>query len=500
MPIYRESQIGSILPAVNEVVLIEKNPVPLINGNSVNGVGVVVQGTKGNTDEIYIVNSMSEYINALGDYITGLDDYLFVQNYFSGGGANLHVVRVASSGTATASVTLTGQSTTGNVVTFSYDSFGTQGNNATVTITNSSVTGYVDLLFREGKNTLSYQKVTTDISDTARYMKTVIDQDVNSFIDVTMVLTDGTLPATGTFSLSGGSNGVLTGASLPDSAYVGTETSNGRTGIELLETTDEITTVICPRSSSTVHTALISHVGDLSLSPRRTIIALPSGTSIDSAVTAMDLIDDDRVQVLYNWVKITNPFTFETQLVNPVAFKASYDVVLSYEQSASQRRLPAVVIGVERVLTNNDVNRLALKRINPIRKQRGAGIVFEKDISSSSEPAREQWSVRKAKDYFALSIEDGLKPFVSRPITPELFAQISSSLSAFLELEARARKIGRSDGSKPYSVLCNSSNNTQSTIQRNRVIVDVEISLLGLADKIFVYLDSGIDKTIVNTN
>ena len=105
-----------------------------------------------------------------------------------------------------------------------------------------------------------------------------------------------------------------------------------------------------------------------------------------------------------------------------------------------------------------------------------------------------------AKDYFALSIEDGLKPFVSRPITPELFAQISSSLSAFLELEARARKIGRSDGSKPYSVLCNSSNNTQSTIQRNRVIVDVEISLLGLADKIFVYLDSGIDKTIVNTN
>jgi hypothetical protein len=46
---------------------------------------------------------------------------------------------------------------------------------------------------------------------------TLVYRDPNKILDVVMGVTNGTLPATGTYLLSGGSNGAITGSALADS-------------------------------------------------------------------------------------------------------------------------------------------------------------------------------------------------------------------------------------------------------------------------------------------
>jgi phage tail sheath protein FI len=497
MTVIREGQEGSIKPDINEVVVIEKEPDIIIAGDSTNGVGAVFQATKGDLNTIYISDSLQTWVSQFGDYLEGLDGYLFAKKFFDANGGVLHGVRVASSGTAKASVSITGTASTGTTLTWNYPSVGTAGNNAIVTVSNASITGYVNIRIQDGTKSTEYIQVTTDITD-SQYLLTLVNRDPNKILDVVMSVTDGTLPATGTYNLSGGSNGAITGSALADSFYVGVETSSGRTGYQVFKETDEIIEVVSDRTSSTVNAGLVAHVNDLSLSPRRAVISFDAGTSVESARTLMDSYNDDKVQVIYPQVYVTNPFTGLSELTSATAFKAGLNSVLSYHLSCSQRALPSSVTKVEFNLTNNDIQRLAEKRISPIRKVRGLGIIYEKDITTSALKAKSQWAIRRAKDFFALSFEDGLRPFISKNITATLLLNISTALKTFLGLEARAGKIGRLDGSQPYGV--GMSRNTSDTAKLGQVLIDTEVSLLGFADKIYVYFDADIEKTIVNTN
>lgn len=497
MTVIREGQEGSILQNINEVVVVEQAPEILVQGDSTNGIGIVFQSTKGNPNEILVADSLTKWTEIFGDYLEGLDGYMEAKNAFDAGAGFIYGVRVVSSGTAKASVSMTGQATTGTVMTWTYPSVGTAGNSAVVTITNSSATGFVDILVRDGLKQTSYLQVTTD-SSSSRYLAPLVNQDSNKVLDLTLAVTNGTLPATGTYTLSGGSNGAITGSALSDTFYVGVETSSGRTGLQVFKETDEVIEVRSARMSDDIITALITHVNDLSLSPRRTTVNFAQGTTVDQAITKMAGINDDKVQVIFPMAVVKNPFSGVEEYVNPSTFKTALDTVLSYNLSASQLTLPNTVIKTEFNLTNGDIQRLAKARITPIRKVRGQGIIYEKDITTSSLKSLEQKSLRKAKDFFALTFEDNLRPFLSKPITGKLLGDAQSALKTFLGLEARAGRIGKLDGSTPYSV--DMSKNTVDTAKQNRILVFIEISLFGFADKIFVYYDASIEKTIVNTN
>jgi hypothetical protein len=503
MAIIRAGQEGSILQDVNEVVIIERSPSPAVQGDTTNGVGLICQNSR-ISDEIEVCSSLTDYAQKCGDYVNpDMDGYLTVKNLFDAGAGEVHVWSATSGDIGYASVTISGSplsvSASGSILKLTAKKGGTHDNNAKLYLTPATVADYFNVTLQNGQEQLTYNKVSTNVSDT-RYIKKLIDRDASSFVDVLMYKTDGSYPITGTYSFTGGTNGTVTGAALPDAAYTGTESGGVRTGIQKFKETDEVVMVISARNSTPINNALIAHVDDLSLSPRRTIISNPAGTSLAAAITSMDIIDDDKVQMVFPNVKVANPFTLETETVSPVPFKAGLDCLLSYEQSAAMLKLPATVTGSEFPLTNNEIQRLAEKRIVPIRKVRGIGIIYEKDITTSSNPEWEAQSTRKAKDYLGMSIEDGLRPYVSKPITPALWRNIKVAISTFLDLEARAGRIGKSDGSTPFSVSVPVSKNTPAIVRSKRVIVEVEVSLLGHADKILVYFNSGVDNTIVTTN
>lgn len=492
MAVVTESTLNLINESVPQLVVVEVASKPQIRGASTNTVGIVGQFTRGELGKIYEVGSLAEASRVLGDYLLGLDGYLFLKNFFDGAGGTAHIIRVASSGTAAASGVLV-DTTSGSlaVATFVFNSVGTHGNATTIKVSNNAITGYVDIQVQNGQEIAVYSKTTTNSAD-SRYLGTLVAQDANKFFSVT-IHQDGVLPISGFTTMSGGSNGTLTGSSLTDSAYVGTDDSNGRTGIEKFEDDDEVIMVVSARSTDTINTALIAHVNQVGVTVRRTIIGFPVGTSKTTAISNMALLDYDKVKVVYPNVKVRNTFSNEIENVSAVSFAAGLDSALTYNLSASQRALPATVLGVEIELNETEVASLTKNRINPITKKKGRGIIFRSDYTTASNPRIAQNFVRKAKDFFILSFDASMQAFLSKPIDSQLWKDIKKTMETFLGIEATAGRIGRSDDAVPYSVKVDSDNNPPAIVQLNKVIVWNQISLKGVSDLIYLYLDVQID-------
>ena len=499
MSIVREDQIGSLNYTTPKVILVEVSQSPNARAASSNVVALVVQAIRGQVGKIYSVGSLIEYEKKLGGYNSNTD-YLYVKNFFDGNGSILKVVRVASTGTMLASVNV---QTTGAVTIFSItaDTVGSWGNSIEAVVSNNPISGYFNISIRNKatQEIKQYNKVTTD-SDDSRYLPTLIASDTGLFFTVAMSLTDGTVPPSAVYTATNGSDGSQVGSSLADSAYVGLESGGVRTGIQAFKASsaEDVSIIVSARNSATINSALLVHVSDIKLSPRRTILINPVGTSVDGAVTSMQTLDNEKAKMAFPYVKVTNPFTGVLETANPVAFDAANDTLLSYHQSASQTAYPATVVELEYELTPNEVDTLTGNRINPIVLRVGRGFIRASDYTTASNPALAQNTVRKAKDFFAKTFYDLLQNFISKPITPKLWKDIRDAMTAFLRNEATNERIGNSSGGAAFGVKVDSENNPTDIVKLNRIRIDTQISLLANSDIIEIYLDASQDKTVTN--
>lgn len=497
MAVVSESQLGSINQSVPQLVIVEIQPNPSIRAARTNVVGVVGQFPLANRNEIYEVGSLADIERKLGGYNSSMDGYYWCKNFFDAGGSILHIAPAMSSGATAATATLYEDNVeqTGAVMSFVMDNLGVKGNDATVKVAQSLVTGYVDITVKlDNQNQSFYPKTTTNSSDD-RYIGKLVNKDANKFFRVVVDQTDGTLPElTGSVSFTGGSNDVV-GDSLDDANYVGLDGGAGaRTGIQLFLEDDEITQIASTRDSDTINTALISHVTNINVVGVKAKVAKPEGTSVSVAANSTATFNYDKVQVHYPYQKVRNVFNGVTGNYSPTAFAAALDSQLNYHLSKTNRQMPAIVIGQEVKLTATDVATLTQNRVNPITyKKAMSSYVHRSDYTTSVNPEISQNFVRKAKDFFILSQETAFALYLGRPIDPELWRGMSSTATRFFQTQASQGFIGKSDGSLPYYIKIDAENNPPSVVQQNNVILWESISLKGVADRIFLYLDVAIE-------
>ncbi len=495
--IIRESQQGLINVSVPQSVIILKEPTASVRAVSTNVVGAVMQLTRGDADKLHEVGSLEEFLVKCGSYKEGFDGYLFAKNFFDTNGGLLVIARAVKEDAVVASVSITGASVSGEVMAMDFDSVGTEGNNTVVTISTSNVAGAFNMNVRNGKQTIQYDNVST-LSTSDRYIYDLVNQDDNRFFELTMTVTNGSVPTSGTYLMTGGTNGTITGASLSDSYYIGSDTVSGRTGIKLFQESDEVVMVGSARSTDDINNELMVHVDDVTLTPRRTIISFPFGTGIDSAVTKAQAISNPRVKIVYPTVGVKNPFSRVKEDVSLVPFALALDSALSYEKSASQVGLNKNVISVEKKFKPSEIAKLTKNQINPVVNKKGRGIIYASDYTTSKNPLESQNSLQKGIDFFSISLDGLVNQYISHDIDQDFWDAVKDAADAFCQTEWDAKKIGRSNGSKPYSNKMNSDNNPQAIVQANTAIMETEISFKGHADLIKIYFSSGIDMTIRN--
>ena len=496
MPIINEDQQGSInFSTPNSYVIVEETPAS-VRTASTNVVGLVCSATRGATDKIHEVGSIEEWEQKLGRFDTTKDGYMFADDFFKTNGGLLEVVRVALSGATTASVFLPqGVSTrgvlTGNVATLAFESIGTDGNQTYVDIAKRPLYGHFDLKVRNGRATNFYETISL-LSTAERYILTVVNQDENRMFNVTANDISGAIPYAGTYQMTGGTDG----GTLTADDYIGLDGVNGRTGIQLFKESDTVLVVASAKVNDDINTALIAHVNDTTLSPRRTVITFPVGTSIDSAVSKANLLNSDKVKIVYPHVKRRNINTRTLEVTSAVPFSTALDSVLPYNVSASNRTVSPIVVGIERKLSPSEVNKLTRNQINPIVTKKGVGIMYASDYTTSKNPELSENTTMKAKQYIGISLDGVLQFYASKNIDDDLFSNVSTAFGNFLQQEQDNKRIGKLGGGKAWSVDISTDNNPTYSVRQNRVNAKVKVSLKGNANTFLISLSARIENEV----
>lgn len=491
--IIREDQQNLIENSVPQSIIIEREPTASVKAISTNIVGVVATLTDGSYEELIDVGSLPEFVEKCGGYEKGSDGYMFAKNHFGRGGGALKFARVKPiSGMVKAQVEIENEAEDETALILENKNYGTNGNNIIATVAKASTAGFYDISVRLGKKNKDYQYVTLD-PDHERYFANLVNEDQDNFFAINDILDDSTLKE-GVYQFSGGNNGVV--ATADD--YVGVEGINGRTALQLFKEDDEVIMVVSAKVHDDINTALIEHVSDPQLTPRRTIITFPIGTSIANAKTKAQTIDNDKVKIIYLHGYVRNTFERQDELVSLIPFATAIDSAMSYEQSASQKVVSPTILKMERKLTPREVADLTKNQINPITNVKEAGIIFRSDYTTAKNPKKAQNAWRKAKDTISLSLDRVNRFYLSQDIDEDLYKAISDSYEAYFDTEWKSKRIGKLNGSRPYSVTISIDNNNTTNAENSEVVAEVEVSLKGLSDKIKVFLRTGVDISIIN--
>ena len=235
------------------------------------------------------------------------------------------------------------------------------------------------------------------------------------------------------------------------------------------------------------------------------ILTGPSGDTIQNAVTtkATAGLDSYAAKLMFgDWVYWRDTTNGITRLVSPQGFVAGRLGNLSPEQSSLNKPIYSVIgsqrsgaPGSAQVTTYSDAELQLLF---------GAGI----DVISNPQPGGAYWGVRcghnsssnaatngdnytRLTNFIASTLAAGMGQFVGRVINANLFQNIRSTQLSYLQALFGQGILGSSDGSTPFSVICDASNNPASRTSLGYVQSDAQVVYQGINEKFIVNMEGG---------
>jgi phage tail sheath protein FI len=105
-------------------------------------------------------------------------------------------------------------------------------------------------------------------------------------------------------------------------------------------------------------------------------------------------------------------------------------------------------------------------------------------------------------NYVAKTLEGGLGYYIGTPISQQLFGNITATLTQFLQNLTGAGLLVTPDGSIPYGVQCNISNNPPSQTNLGIVQANVQAVFPSILEKFLVNLQGGntVTVTVITPN
>jgi uncharacterized protein len=231
----------------------------------------------------------------------------------------------------------------------------------------------------------------------------------------------------------------------------------------------------------------------------------PSGDTITNAVSTMQTagLDCYGVKLMFgDWVYWNDQTNGLIRLVSPQGFVAGRLANLSPEQSSLNKQLYGVV-GTQKSGTpgSSQVNSYSSAELSLLL---GAGI----DVISNPQPGGNYWGVRgghnsssnaatngdnytRLTNYIASTLASGMGQYVGQLINSSLFQNIRSTQLSFLQNLLGQGILGSTDGSAPFSVICDTSNNPNSRTSLGYVQSDAQIQYQAINEKFIVNIEGG---------
>lgn len=301
-----------------------------------------------------------------------------------------------------------------------------------------------------------------------------------------------------TVTLSGGTDG----ASVTAAQVVGQDTLP-RKGIYALRNTGCATLVAADLDDSTLWTTVDAFAQAESL---YAIQVMPSG-GLDTlaAVTAKQTagLDDPWTKLMAgDWVWWNDPVLGQLRLVSPQGFAAGRLGNLSPEQSSLNKPLYGIAgtqksgqISASQASSYSDADLAVLAQggIDVICNPQPGGAYFGVRIghNSSTDNTRSGDSYTRMTNYIATTLNAGMGLYVGQVINRDLFRNIRATLIDFLSNMLGQGQLGTLDGSLPFSVVCDLTNNQLSRTGLGYVQADVAVQYQAINEHFNVRLTGG---------
>jgi phage tail sheath protein FI len=235
------------------------------------------------------------------------------------------------------------------------------------------------------------------------------------------------------------------------------------------------------------------------------ILTGPAGDTIQNAVTVKRQagLDSYAAKLMFgDWLWWSDQVNGTIRLVSPQGFTAGRLANLSPEQSSLNKQLYSV-IGSQKSGTPGS-GQTASYSSTDLAVLLGAGI----DVISNPQPGGNFWGVRgghnsssnaaisgdnytRLTNYIAATLAAGMGQYVGQVITADLFRRIRATQLAFLQNMLGQGLLGSTDGSLPFSVICDTSNNPSSRTDLGYVQSDAQVQYQAINEKFIVNLEGG---------
>ena len=475
------------------------NPIAPVVGPSSNTVAAFLGANDRGPEVPTLVTSWSQYVSKFGSWNTTTNNDLALALYmfFANGGNQAYVTRVSGTGASAAVRILQDRAVSPhNTLEVFANSVGTWGNSLNVSVTNSTTTGYFNLVvYYGGSSASNIVEQWTDITMTStdsRYALSVVNENSNyiRLVDAASVSTGATKnPAVvSNQSLSTGAEG----ASVDGTAIA--------TALDLYDTIPQSLVLNVPGyTDDTTVNALISYA-----TARGDVFVVIDGINdtVDNQLTlAASYTASSAAAVYYPQITIADPTLgvgAPAGVTKTVGAGAA--VVGLYAATDSSRGVFKAPAGLQarlagavsvKPLTNAELDSLNSSNppVNAIRFISGSGIVVMGSRTLKSGYVDRYVPVRRTLIYLEKSLKDLTQFAVFEPNDARLWSRINATVSAFLTAFWSQGGLTGSNPSQAYFVKVDAENNPQSSIDNGIVNIQVGVALQRPAE--FVVINIG---------
>ena len=235
------------------------------------------------------------------------------------------------------------------------------------------------------------------------------------------------------------------------------------------------------------------------------ILTGPAGDTVANAIAVKQSagLDSYAAKLMFgDWLWWSDQVNNVLRLVSPQGFVAGRLANLSPEQSSLNKPLYAVV-GSQKSGTPQSGQSTSYSAAE-LALLIGAGI----DVVANPQPGGSYWGVRaghnassnpatsgdnytRMANFIAATLAAGMGLYVGQVITNTLFQRIRATQLSFLQGMLGQGLLGSADGSLPFSVVCDTTNNPASRTGLGYVQSDAQVRYFAINEKFIVNMEGG---------
>lgn len=231
----------------------------------------------------------------------------------------------------------------------------------------------------------------------------------------------------------------------------------------------------------------------------------PSGDTIANALATKQAagLDSYGVKLMFgDWIYWNDQANGSVRLVSPQGFAAGRLANLSPEQSSLNKPLYGVIgsqksgtpgSGQTSAYSSAELGQLLGSGIDVIANPQPGGLFWgvRGGHNSSSNAATNGDNYTRLTNYLASTLAAGLGQYVGQVVNATLFQRIRATQLSFLQNLLSQGILGSTDGSLPFSVICDISNNPNSRTSLGYVQSDAQVQYQAINEKFIVNMEGG---------